>query len=198
MSLLAVIDPNWSSDSGGGGRGANEHYALSGIDSIAAEYKRSEPWTDVGPGILWMWATTLAFNTGDAHALARALGFKVCSGFVWAKVDEHTLEGAFYFKAPARMGLGQWQRTEHEHLLLCRRGVVSVPPPEARPRSIIYAPRGAHSEKPEAAWHVIEAVSRAALPGVIGIEYNARKRRRGWAAVGRLDGEDGSIRFEAA
>jgi hypothetical protein len=61
---------------------------------------------------------------------------------------------------------------------------------------MIYAPRGRHSEKPEAAWHVIETVSRSVLPGVIGCEWNARRRRLHWAAYGALDGEDKPLRYE--
>jgi len=98
---------------------------------------------------------------------------------------------------PRRLGLGQWSRKEHEHLWLLRAGAVKVPPPQVRPRSIIYAPRGRHSEKPQAAWDVIEAVSRSVLPGVVGVEFNSRERRFGWAAFGALDGEDQPLRFES-
>lgn len=210
MSFLAVCDPNWASDAGGGGKGAQEHYALAGVEAIAWSMRTSPPWVDVGPGLLWMWATTLALCSGDAHALARALGLRVCAGWVWAKVDDAGCgferrepddchpDGWFAiptFRAPRRMGLGQWQRCEHEHLLLCRRGGVSVPPPESRPRSMIYAPRAEHSAKPDAAWAVIETVSHAVMPGVVGCEWNARVCRAGWAAFGRLDGEDAPLRW---
>lgn len=190
--FLVVCDPAWNADAGGGGRGAGEHYALSGVDAIAAAMRTSSAWRDEGPGLLWMWATTSAFIAGDAHALARLLGFRPCAGFVWCKVDTTEAEGAF--RAPRRMGLGQWSRVEHEHLVLCRRGNVRVPPPAARSRSVIYAPRGEHSEKPAAAWSVIEWTSRAVLGfDVRGVEFNARVVRPGWVAVGRLEGEDGPV-----
>jgi N6-adenosine-specific RNA methylase IME4 len=208
MSFLAVLDPAWPSERGGGRikRGADKHYALAvNVDQLAAEYKRSEPWRDVGPGLLWLWATSSAVVLGDAHALARALGFRICAGFVWCKVDvipaldvdgvPRASNNGEAFTPTTRMGLGQWSRCEHEHLLLCRRGKVSVPPTEARRRSVIYAPRGAHSAKPEAAWRVIETVSRAVIPGVRGIEWNARTQREGWGAYGRLDGEDKPVRW---
>lgn len=191
---LFVIDPNWSADSGGGGRGANAHYALDNVDAMALAYQRSPAWRDVGPGLLWMWATSSAFATGDAHTLARQLGFRPCAGFVWCKVDMTVAgDGWVSMQPPRRMGLGQWSRVEHEHLLLCRRGDVSVPEPSCRQRSVIYAERGEHSAKPEAAWKVIETTSYASLGPVVGVEFNARTQRAGWMAVGRLDGEDGDI-----
>lgn len=212
MSLapfLATCDPPWTVDAGGGGRGAQNHYPLTGVDGIAHVMRTSPPWRDVGPGLLWMWATSSAFVTGNAHLLAHALGFRPCAGFVWAKVDGHVatmgndecgipIVGTL-FAPPRRMGLGQWSRCEHEHLLLCRRGDVKVPPPGERRRSVIYALRSKHSGKPEAAWGVIEQVSRASLgPDVVGVEYFARTRRAGWHAFGRLDGEDKPPRWEAA
>lgn len=59
----------------------------------------------------------------------------------------------------------------------------------ARARSVIYAPRGKHSEKPEAAWAVIERASRSSLEGdVRGVEFFARTQRPGWGAWGTLNG----------
>ena len=223
--FLGVLDPAWSRERGGGKikRGADRHYALAGPDQMALEYRMSEPWPADGvPGLLWVWATTSTLIGGDLHALIAGLaGCRPCAGWVWAKVDGESCDGCngegehgpltsaretcdlcdgtgLRWRPPRRMGLGQWSRVEHEHLILCRRGDVSVPPPPDRPRSMIFAPRGRHSEKPEAAWRVIERVSRAVLPGVIGCEWNARVQRPGWAAFGRLDGEDKEPRFAAA
>jgi len=231
--FLAVIDPAWAADAGGGGRGAQNHYALDPVVDLALGYILDERWpkrdTDVD-ALVFMWATAGAMATGDAHALARELSLRVCAGFVWAKVDgaqgwrdascTHSMwrvspvginteidrkymaveRDALVdaFRAPSRLGLGQWSRCEHEHLLVCRRGDVKVPETSSRPRSMIYAPRGKHSAKPERAWtQVIEPIARSSMPGVLGVEFNARTRRRGWAAVGRLDGEDKPIRFES-
>jgi N6-adenosine-specific RNA methylase IME4 len=183
VSFLAVIDPNWKRERGGGKikRGADRHYALESVDAIAAKYRASEPWRDVGPGLLWMWCTGSVILAGDAHAMARALGFRPCAEWVWVK---------------DRIGTGQWCRKRHEHLWLCRRGKLKVPPTNARPDSVIEEKKSRHSAKPEAGWRVIETVSRAVLPGVVGVEWNARTRRAGWGAVGALDGEDRPIRYE--
>jgi len=208
MSFLAVIDPPWNSDRGAGKckRGADRHYELATVRGNGSAYK-GEHWRSDGPGLLWMWATTLALCGGHAHALADGLGFRVCAGFIWVKADPaiaDTPSGGLHLEGkggplwspPARKGLGQWQRTEHEHLLVCRRGALKVPPPVSRHRSVVYAQRRKHSQKPLAAWTIIEDVSCAVMPGVRGIEWNARTRRSGWSAVGRLDGEDKPIRYE--
>lgn len=220
--LVAVIDPTWPTEAGGGGRGAQNHYALASVDAMALAYRQSEPWRDTGPALLWMWTTGSAILAGDAHALARSLGFRPCAEWVWVKVDAldcaacsgtgaiealnetwpcKTCDGGGKVIAPAaRLGLGQWSRKEHEHLWLCKRGGVKPPPPEARarPRSVIYGKRRQHSAKPPEAWRVIETVSGAALPGALRVEWNARTQRAGWGAVGRLDGENAPIVYRNA
>lgn len=229
-AFLAVCDPNWAMDSGGGGKGADFHYDLANVEDIGFAMRMSPPWRDVGSGVLWMWSTTLALcSNGHSapHQLARALDFRVCASWVWAKVDRidaawlashldgvndgHLNDGVEFARsevaalgltAPAaRPGIGFYEMCEHEFLFLCRRGDLPAGAHErlkkVRPRSVIYAPRGEHSAKPEEAWsQVIEPVSRAILPGVRGVEFNARVRRPGWAGYGRLDGEKQPLRYE--
>lgn len=182
--MFLVLDPAWKADSGGGGKGANEQYDLHDVDAMSWEYRRSEPWRDVGPAIMFMWATTSAHRCGDDRALVRALGFTQSAEFIWDKVGLVD-NGAFVPRSPP--GIGQWQFCDHEYLLLCKRGLrVDLPLP-IRPRSVIHAPAAGHSVKPEEAWsQVIEVVKRQVMPDVRGIEYNARVRRKGWDAVGRL------------
>lgn len=199
MIDLAVMDPNWSADNGGGGRGANSHYHLNGPIDIANTVRTSGMWSDDGPALVWMWATTRAVVTGQAMLLASHLGIDIVSGFVWVKVDDDidvdmTIPHPHsWTRPPAKPGLGQWQRTEHEHLLVCRRGKLPVPLPADRQRSVIYAPRGKHSVKPEAAWRVIESTSasvvgdlqqRAKEDGHCGTEFFARTTRPMWRAFG--------------
>lgn len=194
MTFVAVMDPPWNADAGGGNRGAQTHYPLAGVDGIAQAVRMSGLWDDQSPALVWMWATSTAFVLGDAHALANRLRLRICAGFVWAKIDR--VPGSdFAFTAPARSGLGQWSRCEHEHLLVCRRGDVPVPAPELRCRSVIYAPRGRHSEKPDEAWRVIEQTSRdvagaplEVLRARMGVEFFSRRARPGWLAWGHLEG----------
>lgn len=198
--FLAVCDPPWLSDSGGGNRGANAHYDLPDGVGVSYAMQTAECWQPDGPGLLWMWATSRALVTGDAFLLASRLGFRPCASWVWAKVDVvGTHLGHEAYQPSRKPGLGQWQRCEHEHLILCRRGDVSVPDPRARARSMIYAPRGRHSEKPAAAWAVIEAVSRSSLGAdVRGVEFFARTQRPGWGAWGTLNGPHTAAVFRPA
>lgn len=218
--FVAVIDPAWGADAGGGGRGAQNHYALDDVSGMMQRYDEARDlegrriWPALNtkrPVLVFMWATAGAMaqkpngNPPDAFTLARLLGVRVCASTVWAKVD--VVRGVDRswdkggpdddsFTPPARMGLGQWTRCEHESLLICRRGDIAVPPPEVRPRSMIYAPRGAHSVKPERAWtQVIEPLARACLPNTERVEFNCRNQRDGWAAYGALDGEDKPLRY---
>lgn len=204
MSIyLAVMDPPWNADAGGGGRGAENHYHLSGPADVARAVQQSGLWKQDGDALVWCWVTTRAMMTGDAFKLFSLLNLTPVSSFVWNKIDEvHEVKDrdgdAFavtgdLFKPPAKMGLGQWQRTEHEHLVICRRGSIGVPAPAARHRSAIYAPRGAHSAKPERAWQVIESTSasvvgdldeRWMLDGHCGVELFARTARPRWLAFG--------------
>lgn len=111
------------------------------------------------------------------------------------------------FKVLRRVpGIGQWQRCDHEFLILCRRdaggGLPSVIQlPKNKSRSVIFASVGEHSEKPQEAWRLIEDVSRQALDGLevsASIEFFCRAPRFGWGAWGTLDGPDGPVRFQAA
>jgi hypothetical protein len=253
MTFVFTMDPPWNTDDGGGGKGANNHATL-GVDEIAQVVRRSQPWSDTGNAVGWMWATSLAFVEGQAHALANLLHMRICSGFVWAKVDEVTsvravpsplevacpaclsppagpttmntchcdVDGAGHdgfhparwraareasfaasvsdddvFRPPTFMGLGFYQRCEHEHLLLLRRGTITVPRPSARSRSVIYAPRTpVHSEKPAKAWRLIERTTSAIVGRASGgVEFFSRAPRPGWGAWGTLDGPHTPARF---
>lgn len=60
------------------------------------------------------------------------------------------------------------------------RGNIPAPAPGTQWRSVIEAPRGRHSEKPEKAYELIESY----FPNLPKIELNARKARPGWDAWG--------------
>ena len=176
---VLTADPPWQERGGGKiKRGAQRHYPLVAAKDLPDIMTSSPLWRPAPDALLWLWATTSHLE--DALGFIPQLGFRRCAAWVWAKVDGD----ADGFIASARLGLGQWSRVEHEHLLLARRGDVKVPPPSARQRSVIFAPRRAHSEKPDEAWHVIETTSRASLGEVRGAELFARTARPGWEAWG--------------
>jgi N6-adenosine-specific RNA methylase IME4 len=79
-----------------------------------------------------------------------------------------------------KVGLGNYFRLRHENLLLATRGDLPTPSPEARPDSVIEAPRGEHSAKPDAVYERIEQM----YPGLPKLELFARTEREGWTAWG--------------
>jgi N6-adenosine-specific RNA methylase IME4 len=101
-----------------------------------------------------------------------AWGFTYKSNFAWMK---------------DRAGTGYWNRNQHELLLVGTRGNVPAPAPGTQWSSVITAPRGRHSEKPERAYELIEHH----FPNLPKIELNARCGRPGWDSWG-LEAPSGS------
>ena len=82
--------------------------------------------------VLFLWA--LSALLPEALEVIAAWGFAYKSSLVWVKPS---------------IGPGVWFRNQHELLLLARRGSYGPPEPEQRVASVLAAPRGRHSEKPE-------------------------------------------------
>jgi N6-adenosine-specific RNA methylase IME4 len=111
---------------------------------------------------LHMWATANNFLF-DAKDVIEAWGFRVVGNFVWAK---------------PQLGRGNYWRQSHEILLTAVRGEDDRFD-DLGLRSWIAAPRGRHSEKPDAIRELLERAS----PGP-RLEIFARKLNRGWYAWG--------------
>ena len=109
---------------------------------------------------LWLWVTNSAIHAGQA--VMEAWGFSYRSCLTWIK---------------PRFGLGQYLRTQTEHLLL---GVRGRAPIQFRAQGTwFYAPVQEHSRKPEEQYAIIERCS----PGPY-LELFARRRRPGWDVWG--------------
>jgi N6-adenosine-specific RNA methylase IME4 len=95
-----------------------------------------------------------------------AWGFEYRSHFVWAK---------------NRVGMGRWNRNQHELLLIGARGDVPCPAPGTQFSSLIEAPIGRHSEKPSIFREMIER----AFPNAPKLELFARGLAApGWTTWG--------------
>jgi N6-adenosine-specific RNA methylase IME4 len=102
--------------------------------------------------VLFMWATSP--KLAEAVWLVDQWGFSYRSSRVWVK---------------DRIGMGYWARARHELLLIGARGNPSPPAEDRRPDSVIEAPRGAHSAKPD-----LYADLDWQYPGVVKLELFAR------------------------
>jgi N6-adenosine-specific RNA methylase IME4 len=170
-----VADPPWLERGGGKSkRGADRHYPLMPTDEIIKLVSESEPVGRLAADAhAWVWVTDNFLR--DGLQLLDALGFRYVRTLAWVKLRAG--EGAPHVRL--QIGLGQYLRGAHEVALLGVRGAAMVPPPSRRRPSVVFAPRGEHSAKPQEAFDVFEAVS----PGP-RVEMFARAPRPGWAVWG--------------
>lgn len=115
--------------------------------------------------VLFLWTTSPKLPWGIQ--LMKAWGFDYKSSMVWIKHRNMA-------------GMGYWGRIGHELLLIGARKGASPPPVERRFPSVIEAPKGAHSEKPEEMRCIIERM----FPDATRLELFARSASEGWDAWG--------------
>ena len=170
-------DPEWRfeawSRETGLDRAADNHYSTSEIDEIKSRDVASIAADDC---VLFLWATVPMLP--QALEVMRAWGFTYVSQMVWVK---------------DRWGHGYWFRNKHEILLVGTRGNIPAPAPGKQWGSVIDAPRGAHSEKPDIVYDIIERY----FPNLPKIELNARRRRAGWDSWG-FEAPEGEVNHEFA
>lgn len=162
---VIYADPEWrfevySRDSGMD-RAADNHYPTSNTLDII-----TRPVADIAAAdaVLFLWAT--APMLPHAFKVMSAWGFTYKSHCIWNK---------------DRIGTGYWFRNKHELLLVGTRGNIPAPAMGDQAHSVIDAPVGKHSAKPEAFLEMIEGY----FPNLPKIELNRRgPARPGWSAWG--------------
>src|SRR5262245_30780890 len=162
---VIVADPEWQwepwSHETGMDRAAANHYPTSITPVIAS---RDVPSIAAKDSVLFLWATIPMLP--HAFVVMAAWGFDYVSHYAWGK---------------DKIGTGFWNREKHELLLIGTRGQIPCPAPGEQWDSLIMAPRGEHSEKPECFLEMIERY----YPNVPKIELNRRgPPRPGWDAWG--------------
>ena len=161
---VILADPEWKfetySEETGMDRSADNHYPTSSLEAIKSRDVGSLAADDCA---LFLWATVPMVP--EALEVMTAWGFKYKSQTVWNK---------------DRIGTGFWFRNKHEILLLGTRGKIPCPAMGDQFPSVIDAPVGEHSAKPERFYEIIEAY----FPTLPKIELNARVARPGWARWG--------------
>lgn len=160
---VIYADPEWKFETfseNGMDRSAENHYPTSSTESIAA---RKVPEIAAKDSVLFLWATVPMIR--DALKVMKAWGFEYKSQMVWVK---------------DRVGTGYWFRNQHEILLVGTKGKVPAPAPGSQWSSVVEEPVGAHSEKPDIFYELIEEY----FPNLPKIELNARRARDGWDSWG--------------
>ena len=162
---VILADPEWRfevwSRGTGMDRSAENHYPTSPVEIIASREVESIAADDC---VLFLWATAPMIR--EALHVMEAWGFAYKSHCVWEK---------------DALGTGYWFRNLHELLLVGVRGEPPAPAAGTQFASLITAPRGEHSAKPEQFLEMIEAY----FPSLPKIELNRRgPARAGWDAWG--------------
>lgn len=163
---VIVADPEWHDEvwsrETGMSRHAANHYPTSSAEVIKA---RDVPSIAAADCVLFLWTTNQHLRI--ALDVMEAWGFEYKSNYCWGK---------------DRLGLGRWNRSRHELLLVGTRGKIPCPAPGTQWASLLMAPRSEqHSAKPECFLEMIEEY----YPTVPKIELNRRGLPRpGWDAWG--------------
>jgi N6-adenosine-specific RNA methylase IME4/nucleotide-binding universal stress UspA family protein len=161
---VILADPEWRYEAyskvTGLDRAPENYYPTSETAAIAAR-----PVQDIAANdcVLFLWATQ-AMLLDAVHVMA-AWGFTYKSQFIWRK------------SYPGQQtGIGHWNRSVHELLLIGTRGDIPGPAPGTQFTSIITAEVRGHSVKPEWQYELIDAY----FPNLPKIELNARRARQNW------------------
>jgi N6-adenosine-specific RNA methylase IME4 len=158
---IAADNPWQFGDSGNPRGGTDHHYATMSLDRICA-MRVTELAADGAH--LWLWAPNAFVIDGSAAAVARAWGFVPKQLLTWCK---------------DQIGPGRYMRNTTEQVLFCVRAPARKYTMAAM-RTHFYAPRQAHSAKPDVFYTM--------YPETLGVgprlELFARKRRAGWSSWG--------------
>jgi N6-adenosine-specific RNA methylase IME4 len=162
---VIVADPEWDdtvwSRETGMDRHAGNHYPTSDAKAIEARPVAKIAAPD---SVLFLWTTNQHLRI--AIGVLEAWGFRYKSNYVWGK---------------DKISTGRWNRSKHEILLVATLGKPPCPAPGTQWDSLIMAPKGEHSAKPECFLEMIEAY----YPTMPKIELNRRgPARAGWDAWG--------------
>jgi N6-adenosine-specific RNA methylase IME4 len=158
---VIYADPPWRYDHAAtANRQIENHYPTMSLDEICAMPVQEIATDDA---ILYMWAT--APKLAECMQVLSAWGFDYRTNFVWVK---------------DKIGMGYHARSQHEILLVAKRG--NIPPPAVADRvsSVVMAERGEHSAKPAVFYELIESF----YPTLPKIELFCRSPREGWAVWG--------------
>jgi len=158
---VVYADPPWKYDfSKDFARSIPSHYPAMDLTELCSLGNKI-PFAD--NCVLFLWTTSPKLE--QAFEVIRSWGFEYKTNFVWVK---------------DKIGMGYYCRNKHEILLIATKGNISPPTPENRFPSVIIAPRGKHSKKPDIVYKMIEKM----YPDRKYLELFARTKRDKWQGWG--------------
>jgi len=159
--IVLYADPPWRYENppmGGSNRSIENHYPTMDLEEICAL-----PIAEIAHenSVLFMWATSP--KLAECMTVLAAWGFNYRTDMVWVK---------------DKIGMGYHVREKHESLLIAKRGELPPPATDARPDSVVEAPRLEHSAKPPVFYDIIDRM----YPNVRKIELFGRNcgERKMW------------------
>jgi N6-adenosine-specific RNA methylase IME4 len=161
---VILADPEWRfetwSQLGLVNTSPDNHYPTSALAEIKARDVASISADDC---VLFLWGTVPM--TPQALEVMAAWGFRYVTNFAWVK--DHP-------------GTGYWNRNQHETLFIGTKGKPPAPAPGTQWSSVIFAPVGEHSEKPERVLEMIEAYfpTGAVRPAPVGMHGATKSTNR--------------------
>lgn len=153
-------------DAKAGIRGAAAQYDCMTLDDIKA--LPVAEWAAVDAH-LYLWAPNAFVLSGEAQDVMRAWGFEPYQLVTWTKGRNTETQ---------QLGMGMFFRNTTEQVIFAYRGKRGKPGLGNAP-TMFTAPRGRHSEKPQAFYDMVESMS----PGPY-LDVFARKQRMGWDVAG--------------
>lgn len=177
MFKVGVIDLPWKFQDKlpGNKRGAEKHYSCMTFE----EMKRLELPEFDDNSILFMWR--VASMQEEALELMRTYGFTLKSEIVWikGKKNQTKIEGP----QDLAFGMGRYTRAAHEVCLIGVRGKAATEIiSDHSVRSVFFAPRLRHSQKPTEFYDLVEKLTGNKGPYV---DIFARAEHRpGWTFIG--------------
>lgn len=155
---VIVIDPPWKNIleyDPNGARGAADYPQMEN-EEIAKIKIPSED-----NCVLFLW--TIDYYLHDALHIIDRWGFDRKTTLIWVK---------------DKFGLGRFLRNQHEYCFVCIKGKPMFSGESTS--TILNAPRGKHSEKPNEFYTLVEKI----CPDPRRLDYFARKKRNGWDVYG--------------
>lgn len=138
--------------------------------------------------LLFLWTTSAHLVDGSARKVARAWGFVPKATIAWVKVrppKETQITARFVwtgecFAPHVQIGMGHYVRHAHELVVVCARGRAARLVKDRGVPSVLFAPRGEHSRKPDAFRRLVDRIA----GGGRVLELFARSSWPGWTAWG--------------